>query len=312
VASEDDFDFDAEWYLEQNPDVRLSGLDPLTHFLEEGRAQGRKPNSHTPSPGGPPVTRARIETIKEPVMTKEVALFVTYSAKGYLKRHVVHYLDSLRRQDILVLLVINTDSDLIDAGYLSAHTYGCFKRENKGYDFGAWAHLLRNNYRLYMTDILYLLNDSLIGPFNDALFGDLIGRIRASTADVVGLTENIERGAHLQSYFLAIKSRALRSPVFTRFFESVVSYADKRDIINEYEIRFSSIMKSEDLTCECLFPVDDFRNPTFHHWRTLIEQGFPFIKVETAAIISENWQKLVAERGYDVALAECAAAERDA
>ena len=36
--------FDASFYLEQNPDVAASGIDPFQHYLEHGAAEGRDPN----------------------------------------------------------------------------------------------------------------------------------------------------------------------------------------------------------------------------------------------------------------------------
>ena len=35
--------FNADWYLEQNPDVKNRGQDPLAHYLEYGQAAGRAP-----------------------------------------------------------------------------------------------------------------------------------------------------------------------------------------------------------------------------------------------------------------------------
>ncbi len=35
--------FDAEWYLERNPDVRAAGIDPLRHYLVNGAEEDRKP-----------------------------------------------------------------------------------------------------------------------------------------------------------------------------------------------------------------------------------------------------------------------------
>jgi glycosyltransferase involved in cell wall biosynthesis len=35
--------FNADWYLEQNPDVKISGHDPLAHYLQYGEAEGRAP-----------------------------------------------------------------------------------------------------------------------------------------------------------------------------------------------------------------------------------------------------------------------------
>jgi hypothetical protein len=35
--------FDARWYLLDNPDVRKSGIDPLSHFVKHGDIEGRSP-----------------------------------------------------------------------------------------------------------------------------------------------------------------------------------------------------------------------------------------------------------------------------
>ena len=43
--------FDAQWYLENNPDVRAAGLNPLAHYLQTGLQEERKKNaSDQPSP----------------------------------------------------------------------------------------------------------------------------------------------------------------------------------------------------------------------------------------------------------------------
>lgn len=35
--------FDAPYYLKQNPDVLYSGMDPIYHYVCHGAAEGRKP-----------------------------------------------------------------------------------------------------------------------------------------------------------------------------------------------------------------------------------------------------------------------------
>lgn len=37
-------DFDAAWYLQQNPDVAAAGVDPYQHFQQYGISEGRAPN----------------------------------------------------------------------------------------------------------------------------------------------------------------------------------------------------------------------------------------------------------------------------
>jgi glycosyltransferase involved in cell wall biosynthesis len=39
-------EFDAAYYVSQNPDVAVSGVDPLEHYLRRGRDEGRLPNAH--------------------------------------------------------------------------------------------------------------------------------------------------------------------------------------------------------------------------------------------------------------------------
>jgi GT2 family glycosyltransferase len=41
--------FDRLWYLKEYPDVRDSGLDPLTHFVKYGSIEGRKPYKNFPT-----------------------------------------------------------------------------------------------------------------------------------------------------------------------------------------------------------------------------------------------------------------------
>lgn len=37
-------DFNAEWYLKQNPDVTKSGMDPFEHYIRHGKKEGRLPS----------------------------------------------------------------------------------------------------------------------------------------------------------------------------------------------------------------------------------------------------------------------------
>jgi len=43
--------FDEEWYLNQYPDVRSSGIDPAFHFVANGGLEGRHPGPHFDSAG---------------------------------------------------------------------------------------------------------------------------------------------------------------------------------------------------------------------------------------------------------------------
>src|SRR5262249_24048509 len=144
-----------------------------------------------------------------------------------------HYLDSLKREGISVVLIVNSDAPVAALNFdLRSELDGVFVRKNVGYDFAAWAHILRLHPKFFDAKILYLLNESLFGPTNDSAFGELLTRLRDSPADFIGLTENFDRGWHIQSYFLALKHRVLSSAVLHRFINSIVCYEDLEDVIN--------------------------------------------------------------------------------
>jgi lipopolysaccharide biosynthesis protein len=118
-------------------------------------------------------------------------------------------------------------------------------------------------------------NDSLYGPF--AGFAGLVARLRASAADVVGLTESLEIRRHFQSYLLAFKPRALRSAAFRAFWRGV-RVGGRQEVIDRYELALVDRMEAAGLTAEALFPAGQGRNnPTLTDWRALIVDGFPYI-----------------------------------
>lgn len=309
-------DFDTRWYLDQNNDVASANANPLAHFLHHGRREGRAPRLRASRlADGRPVEAAQLHCLHYLPLKGEVALFVTHSPDGRLKPHLRHYLEALSAEGIDIVLIVAADQPFQDADeWLRPLVKGLFVRENSGLDFAAWAHLLRRHRELNDAQILYLLNDSLIGPTNAADFNKLVSRIRESDADIVGMTENRERGWHVQSYFLAVKRGALSSFAFHQFMLDVVSFDDKDDVINNFEVQFAPVLIAAGLKVEALFSSPTIHNPTIYHWRELLDEGFPFIKVMTVrdeipGVDKTGWAEALAEQGYDVSLAESLLAE---
>ncbi len=227
--------FDSRWYFSRYADVRQSGANPLVHFLLYGEKEGRYTTPEAERSDRPktyPVTMSTIRCLTVPEITGEVGVFVTHSSDGSIKPHVVHYLTALKRHGVNVVLMVAADHqvDKIESNVL-ALVSALFVRQNEGYDFAAWAHVLQLHPALFASPILYLLNDSVFGPFNDDKFAALLQRIRRSEADVVGLTDSYEHNWHLQSFFLAIKSRALSSVALHRFINSISVLPDKDAVI---------------------------------------------------------------------------------
>jgi len=238
-------------------------------------------------------------------LTEEICLFVSHAARPALKRHTALHLEQLLDAGIPVVLILNTALDSADIQIdpaLLARLRGVYVRGNRGYDFAAWSHAWKTMQRLPGCTRLYLVNDSVIGPLDTGHFRQMIARIRNSAADVIGLTEAPEPTLHLQSYFLVIQGRALRSQLFTHFFDATLCLPTKEWVVTFYEIRLTEYFRDAGLTCEALFtsattPGGYTVNDTMHRWAGLIADGYPYIKTRIVAEEAANprMQALVPE-----------------
>ncbi|UAK24996.1 rhamnan synthesis F family protein [Sphingomonas nostoxanthinifaciens] len=233
----------------------------------------------TPPAQGRYAWNARVETVKrfEWQQGSEVAILVTHSASGVIKPHLYAYMAGLNAQAIACLLVVVADRQVdLDPCVVEAAD-GIYVRENAGFDFAAWAHALYLHPELYGASILFLLNDSVL-PATDRL-GALFGRVRASEADLVGLTQSQEHGWHVQSYFLALRQNLLASERLQDFWADVGILDDKDAVIRAYEVRFARAVEEAGLAVTTLYPTAGARNPTLYSWRQLLRKGFPFVKL---------------------------------
>jgi lipopolysaccharide biosynthesis protein/glycosyltransferase involved in cell wall biosynthesis len=240
-------------------------------------AKGQRPDYGTRRA----VTKARLREASFVAPSREAALFVTHSADGSLKPHVPRYVSAVTAVGISVYLIVAADlPSQTQCHDTCRDAAGLFIRDNEGYDFAAWTHVIREHPEFKGVDILYLVNDSVIGPLDHDCFSSAIARVRSGGAQVYGMTENFEQGWHLQSYFLAIKQPALRSGAFDEFFDSVVKLSDKQTVIGKYEISFASKMTEAGFQVQALFTLPSERNMTIYHWEELVRLGFPFVKIQ--------------------------------
>ncbi|WCS26420.1 hypothetical protein LOK46_06180 [Methylobacterium sp. NMS14P] len=314
--------FDAQWYTRRYDDIASSGLSPLEHFIAYGIIAGRKPNASA-VPEHEAIERAQLTVVKAGAVSSRVVLFVTHAPGGQIKPHVVEHLTAYKTSRISVVLIAASDASQIHVSpSVSQLADVIVRRDNRGYDFAAWAHLLRENPDFFQKDIVFLANDSVFGPLTQDAFNRTLAAIDASEADIVGLTDNFQLGWHLQSYFLAIKSRALTAAPFQRFINEVVSYRRKNDVIAEYETKFTRVMSDQGLTCAALYQSTDQSNATLDSWRDLTRDGMPYVKASlfnrcTVKIDITGWRQQLNGLGYDTARADrslaltCRSAQHD-
>ena len=178
-------------------------------------------------------------------------------------------------------------------------------RENRGYDFGAWASALQQLPAVRSASLVALVNDSMYGPLDS--FGQMLARARALDADVIGATESSEFGRHFQSFLLFFKTRALNSDAFWTFWRKVRA-GGRMVAVYRYELNLLKVFERAGLRCAALFPNRGRHNPTLTNWRELINDGFPYLKI---ALLRDNpfkvdvsgWQDVLKDHGFDPALA---------
>ncbi len=296
--------FATGYYLDHYRDVRDRGENPLAHYLAHGRREGRSPCPAPPT--ALPASFAAILELTAPRGGEEVALFATHCPAGRLAPHVRPYLAALAAEGVATTLVIAADQPFTPEPWLPPLLDGLYVRDNTGWDFAAWAHVLQLNPGLFGARVLFWVNDSVLGPVDAAAFRAVLGRVRTSTAALVGLTGSVSRCDHIQSYFLAFRQAALRSAALARFVAGVRCLPLKEDVINAYELTLAATLRAAGLRTEVLFPNeagDGDRNRPVTAWRELLDDGFPFLKRSVMASQS-GWQQELAGRGYSVGLAE--------
>jgi lipopolysaccharide biosynthesis protein len=239
-----------------------------------------------------PAVQARLQVIKPMAagLAGELCLFVTFADRPHLKPHVVTHLEHLLAAGIHVVLIVNTDlaaDDLRIDPRLQARLDGALVRQNIGFDFGAWAHAWSLGEGAGSWSRLYLVNDSIVGPLNGARFARLLERVRSADADVIGLTESLLPRRHLQSYFLVLNGRALRSEALRGLMRRVLNWPTKSQVIEVYETRVTALLEAQGLRCVALFPSlwNDPRSSddTSARWGELVDAGFPYLKARVIA-----------------------------
>lgn len=224
-------------------------------------------------------------------MPRRTAIYAHFDADGEVKRYVEHHLRALREVCDRVLFV--STASLPDEELARAREVAdvVMQRRNEGLDFGSWQAGLAE-LELGECDELLLTNSSVIGPVHR--LEETLRRMAPIACDFWSLTEGMAPTRHLQSYFLVFRRAALRSPAFAAFWASVLPYRDKAQVVLSYELGLTRFFVEQGLRPAAAFPYDEVMSAFYGRWPRLrgrpnqtyafaaflIEQGFPYVKVE--------------------------------
>lgn len=249
--------------------------------------------------------------------SSSAAVFCHYDRRGALHDYVEHYLKCLRDAGFRIYFVSNSPQLAPEAiRRLTPLCSKIMRRDNIGYDFGAYKEaILAIPDRRELARLL-VVNDSIYGPFSP--LESHLEAMGPDRADVWGLTDSFEIRYHLQSYFLLFHAHAIRHEAFERFWKELPFVSLKGWIIHHAEValtqrlaaaglRIKSKYAYEDITANFATRLRNTRalvredihpdhrahmnallnaidagiplNPTHFFWEVLIgHMGYPFIK----------------------------------
>jgi rhamnosyltransferase len=210
---------------------------------------------------------------------------------GELKPYVKHSITSMSRLCTDIIFVSNSPLDETDLAYLQTGCKHILINKNNGFDFTMWKTALQLvNYSGY--DEIVLMNSSIYGPITpiEAVFDEM----DSSNSDFWGITECFQRQPHLQSYFLVFRKSLIMSHAFRAFWDGVLPYRDKLQVIMSYEtgltlwLRESGFRMDVFRSFEALAPffatqgrrIRKNDNVTLRHPVELMLCGSPFLKKE--------------------------------
>ncbi|WP_419759580.1 rhamnan synthesis F family protein [Acidisoma sp.] len=190
----------------------------------------------------------------EQLFGEKVALFVHFDAGGHVAPAARDFIASLGEAGLDVVFVTNSEHILEEArAFLEQHCAAILIRRNIGYDFGAWRDALDTlGLPRPETRAIFLVNDSLYGPFSD--LKPILGAIDFERADLWGATESWQHRYHLQSFFLGCGEAVIRSQAWREFWRSVRPIPCKDWIIRHCEIGFTRAMARGGARCAAIFP----------------------------------------------------------
>jgi hypothetical protein len=249
-----------------------------------------------------------------------IALYVHYSATGQVSDMVRYQLDQLGRFGFAIVF-ISAATHIPEDDWQAVRNLCALAvhRENFGRDFGAWHDVIPQVRRRWpQPEELLLANDSVLGPIFP--LAPVMDALRSGGDGLFGLTESLQGGPHLQSYFLLTRGKAAVSDLM-RFLETLYVSHSKWLLVQMGEIRLARWMRKRGHRVAALFGYDRLvraavadpaeraclsgshaklreleglpaekatallhewpLNPTHHLWHVLATKfGFPFVKTE--------------------------------
>ncbi|MBQ3809246.1 MAG: hypothetical protein II839_00330 [Kiritimatiellae bacterium] len=286
--------FSGDAYLELNPEVRTSGVNPLVHYEQYGRFIGCPASVLDAAPADPvfPAEARNLDVLlgEAPRTARRTAVYATFSADGRIAEKDLIYLRGLREVCDNVVFAANSPLLPGEEDKLRGLASAAVCRFHGGYDFGSYRLGLRTaRERGWLAPDacreLVFANSSCYAPVRP--FAHMFRAMdRRRRADFWGLTFNTQRSGkpHLQSFFLVFRRPVLDGGALEAFFSERPERATRREAIDLFEIQLTGFLRGHgfvpDAFVRPLFPRLHEFNPTTRPLDLIRRHKSPLVKVK--------------------------------
>ena len=236
-----------------------------------------------------------------------ILLYIHYNKFDEVSEHVLYQLEQIKPLFSRVILISNSR---LEKNYMrKLEMIGIteiIQRANIGFDFAAWRDGMEyvGFDHLEKYDSVTLMNDTCIGPLW-SLEPYLRSFESAIDCDFWGMT-NFKKTKyfreHVQSYFVSYSREVVSSKVFKSFWMNVKSYDNVRQVIDNYETKFTSELKRTGFNYQVVFNTlgeksDDMLHPDFSYYRPfdILNHRVPFLKLKALQSHQEQANQLKCE-----------------
>lgn len=210
--------------------------------------------------------------IEKELIHKRACLFASFTAKGKVSSNTLDYLKNLRQFNDYIVYVADSKALPDTIKTLCEYADCVIINRHEEYDFGSYKRafeFLNSKGFLDKIDSLLICNDSVdfVGCsedlkeiFDTSSLSDAYALCKAT----YGFGNKIKRhkyewtkNPHLQSYFLVLRKNVFRANYFKNFISSVKHLKNKTQIIKDYEMGLSELLKNNNVKLDSYYPYDE-------------------------------------------------------
>ena len=246
---------------------------------------------------------------------KYVCMYAYYEKNEEYKENLIYFLQNGLLEYVDYYIIINGECT-VDIPNLN--NIIVLKRENKGFDFGAWSYCINQLTKQY--DYYVFLNTSVKGPYlteedinNNitwldkflVLFNNEDIKMVGTTISILNISNNNylnyiissyknnykynEPYAHVQSMFFILNNEGLKYLLSQNFFneELLNNYYDINELIVDYEVRLSQLILLNNWNINSIVPK--YQNIDYRKQIDTIPHETPFTREELIFLKNISW-----------------------